>query len=316
MLEREITTVTYQHRPVLLTEVIEQLDIKPNGVYVDGTFGRGGHSNYILRHLGPSGRLFAFDKDYSAIDYANETILDQRFSITQGSFTQIKTEMQASGLLGKVDGLFLDLGVSSPQLDDPKRGFSFMQDGPLDMRMDQKSGISAEDWINSASEQELAQVLFDFGEERFSRRIARAILRERGITPITTTKRLADLIANENPNREPGKHPATRCFQAIRIFVNQELQDLNTFLQDALDVLAPKGRLVIISFHSLEDRIVKRFLRKESSGDDYPRDLPVPASLIQPRMHIVTKAIRSSAAEIAANPRSRSAILRVGEKVK
>jgi len=291
------------------------LALKPNGTYIDGTFGRGGHSRAILTKL-QQGRLIAMDKDPAAIN-AGQTLMqtDSRFTIQNGSFASLKQLVQQMDCLGKVDGILLDLGVSSPQLDEAERGFSFQQNGPLDMRMDPNSGQSAEAWLSGADEQEIAGVLKEYGEERFAKRIARAIVNARQEAPIDTTKRLAAIVAAANPKWEPGKDPATRSFQAIRIFINQELDDLKTCLNDVLEILAPGGRLVVISFHSLEDRIVKRFIREQARGDQYPPDLPITHVQLHVRMKTVGKAIRSSKAEIEANPRARSAVMRIAEKL-
>lgn len=306
----------YRHKPVMLDAVLAGLNIKADGVYVDGTFGRGGHARAMLERLGPDGRLLALDRDPQAVNAAQELAeQDERFSIQRGSFTMLKTLVEDKGLLGKVDGLLLDLGVSSPQLDDPERGFSFQHDGPLDMRMDYESGQSAAEWLAEASEREISQVLFDYGEERHGKRIARAICRARNETPITTTAQLAEIISAANPSHEKHKHPATRSFQAIRIFINRELDELHDVLSQSIDVLAVGGRLVVISFHSLEDRIVKRFIRKHVRGDDLPRDLPVTADMLNPRMRAIGKAIYADEAELAVNPRARSAVLRIAERL-
>ncbi len=295
---------------------MQGLNIQANGKYVDGTFGRGGHSRAILARLGDSGRLLALDKDPAAIAEAGRCCgEDPRFTIRQTSFANLQQAVEAQGWLGEVDGILLDLGVSSPQLDDPGRGFSFQQDGPLDMRMDPQSGIPAAEWLATASEQEIARVLKEYGEERFAKRIARAIVRERAEHPIETTAQLAGIVAASVPGREPGKDPATRSFQAIRIFINQELEDLENCLEQVLKVLKPGGRLVVISFHSLEDRRVKRFIRKQEKGDEFPPDLPVAHIQLKPRMRRVGKPLRASEAEVAANPRARSAIMRVAERL-
>ena len=305
----------YTHRPVLLDEVIEALDIQSSGIYVDGTFGRGGHANAILNRLGEKGHLFAMDKDPQAVAAAKEIFAhDARFSIEQGSFSQMRRYIANRQWLGKVNGILLDLGVSSPQLDDPQRGFSFRLEGVLDMRMDTTSGQTAAQWINQAKEAELAQVFRNYGEERYAKRIAGAIIKARSEAPITTTIQLANIIAQANPAWEEGKHPATRCFQAIRIFINKELEDLQQSLPQSLDILTKGGRLAVISFHSLEDRIVKRFIRDQSRGDNYPPDLPIMAVHIKPKLRAVGKAIYPNAQEIRSNPRARSAVLRVAER--
>ncbi len=306
-----------EHKPVLFDEVLDGLQIRADGIYLDGTFGRGGHSAGIMAQLGDKGRLLATDKDPQAIATAEQRFGgDERFDIVRGSFTMLAEEAEKRGWHGKVDGILLDLGVSSPQLDDASRGFSFMNDGPLDMRMDPESGMSASEWLASAKQSEIAEVLKEYGEERFAKRIAGAIVKaceEKG--PIATTAELSKIVKEANPKWERDKHPATRSFQAIRIYINRELDDLDAFLQQAVDLLAPGGRLAIISFHSLEDRRVKRFIREQAKGDDFPPDLPVLDSQLNRRLKAVGKAIRASSAEVAENPRARSAVLRVAEKV-
>lgn len=305
-----------QHVTVLLNEAVDALVTNPAGFYVDGTFGRGGHSALVLQHLSPDGHLLGIDKDLSAIAVANERFGgDSRFAIAHGSFAELAELIEARGLTGKVDGVLLDLGVSSPQLDEAERGFSFQNDGPLDMRMDQTRGQSAADWVNNAAEDEIAQVIKEFGEERFAKRMARAIVTERHSKPFTRTKHLAEVIKEANPAWEKGKHPATRAFQAIRIHVNNELTDLDSVLEQALKVLAVGGRLVVISFHSLEDRVVKRFIRRQELGDPVPRGLPIRDEQLNKRMRSCGKAIKASDAEVDANVRSRSAIMRVAEKI-
>lgn len=309
-------TDKYPHRPVLLREVIEGLSLRPDGVYVDGTFGRGGHARAILQRLGPEGRLVAFDKDPDAVEAGKKLVAeDARFAIERGSFAMLEQQMVSRNLAGKVDGILLDLGVSSPQLDESVRGFSFTREGPLDMRMDPDSGISAADWLASASEQDIAEVLKTLGEERHARRIARAIVAARAQAPIRTTGRLAEIVARANPSHEKGKHPATRTFQAIRIFINRELEDLEVCLPQAVNALAPGGRLVVISFHSLEDRIVKRFMREQAKGDVFPPGVPVTQDQLCPTLRVVGKAVYPSDAEVAANPRARSAVMRVAERL-
>src|SRR3990167_6655368 len=264
------------HKPVLLHEVVDGLAIKPNGIYVDGTFGRGGHSRVILQRLGPEGRLIALDKDPAAITAGKIGLFcDPRFCIIHDSFANLQNVMQSRDLMGKINGILLDLGVSSPQLEDSERGFSFIKDGPLDMRMNVTQEMDAATWINRATENEIFHVLREYGEERYAKRIAKAIVLARDPQPITRTKQLADIIAKASPTREIKKHPATRSFQAIRIFINHELEELQHVLQQCLTVLAVGGRLCVISFHSLEDRIVKRFIQRESTGDEYPSDLPI-----------------------------------------
>ena len=302
------------HIPVMLEEAIRALDIRRDGIYIDGTFGRGGHSERILDSLGEGGRLLAFDKDEEAVLVARERFgSDRRFSIVHGSFAELSSVVAEQGLEHRVNGLLLDLGVSSPQIDDPGRGFSFLNDGPLDMRMNRARGESAAEWLAGADEGDIATVLREYGEERFARRIARAIVARRQVTPITGTRDLADLVAQACPVKEKFKHPATRTFQAIRIFVNRELDDLQLCLRDSLDVLARGARLVVISFHSLEDRIVKRFMRDTARGPKLPKGLPVRHVETQGRLRILGKSQRASQAELQGNPRARSAVLRVAE---
>jgi len=309
-------TQVYTHQPVLLAEVLTALSIKPDGVYVDGTFGRGGHANAILAELGPQGRLLAMDRDPEAVQSAEQQFgADPRFEIEQGAFTMLNEVVAQRQLQGKVNGLLLDLGVSSPQLDDASRGFSFSADGPLDMRMDPSSGVSASEWLESASESDIARVLKVFGEERFSRRIARSIVETRQTSPLCTTRQLAGLIEAAVPMREKNKHPATRSFQAIRIFINGELDEITAVLEQVIDVLAPHGRMAVISFHSLEDRIVKRFIRDEYRGEQPPEEFPLVGMDYVPRLKPVGKAIRAAAAEVDQNPRARSAVLRVAERL-
>lgn len=305
-----------QHVTVLLHEAVDSLVTNPAGFYVDGTFGRGGHSALVLEHLSPEGHLLGIDKDLSAIAVANARFSgDSRFAIAHGSFAELAELIEARGMTGKVDGVLLDLGVSSPQLDEAERGFSFQNDGPLDMRMDQTRGQSAADWVNNAAEDEIARVIKEFGEERFAKRMARAIVNERQAKPFARTKHLAEVIKEANPAWEKGKHPATRAFQAIRIYVNNELTDLDSVLEQALNVLAIGGRLVVISFHSLEDRVVKRFIRRQELGDPVPRGLPIRDEQLNKRMRSCGKAIKASDGEVDANVRSRSAIMRVAEKI-
>ena len=304
-----------KHVSVLLSEALEGLAVNPDGLYIDGTFGRGGHSRAILEQLSSKGRLLGFDKDPEAIRVGNQLAAeDGRFVVVQRSFAEMAEELRNRDLHGQVDGVLLDLGVSSPQLDDPERGFSFLNDGPLDMRMNPALGQSAAEWINSAEEADIATVLWEYGEERFSRRMARAIVSRRAEQPFTRTADLAEVIKVANPAWEKHKHPATRAFQGIRIFINRELDDLADGLRAALDVLAPAGRLAVISFHSLEDRQVKQFMRREAKGAPLPRGLPVRDADIQVNLKLIGKAIKPSAAEVAANPRARSAVLRVAEK--
>lgn len=305
-----------EHKPVLLAEVLTALQIRADGIYLDGTFGRGGHAGAILAQLGPQGRLLATDKDPAAVAAARQRFgSDPRFQIARGSFSMLGSLVAERGWTGRVDGILLDLGVSSPQLDQAERGFSFRAAGPLDMRMDPDSGESVADWLAHADEADIARVLFEYGEERHARRIARAIVqrRESDQGPVRTTGELVELIARASPTRERHKDPATRSFQALRIFINRELEDLDAFLPQSVDMLAAGGRLAVISFHSLEDRRVKRFIRAEERGPEVPRHLPV-APVHHPRLRSVGKAIRADEAEISANPRARSAVLRVAER--
>jgi 16S rRNA (cytosine1402-N4)-methyltransferase len=304
-----------QHRPVLLQAVLEGLAIQPDGVYVDGTYGRGGHSRAILDRLGPGGRLYAFDRDPDACASAWQNLgREPRFRIQRGSFTGLRALMQAEALSGRVNGVLLDLGVSSPQLDEAARGFSFLREGPLDMRMDPQSGPGAADWLALAAREDISRVLKEYGEERHHWRIAGAIVRERARAPITTTTQLAAIIADAVPGPRDRIHPATRSFQAIRIFINRELDELAEALQQSLEVLATGGRLVVISFHSLEDRIVKRFMRNAArpSLEGLPPMAPAP----QPVLHLVGKPVHADDEEIGVNPRARSAVLRVAERVR
>lgn len=305
-----------QHITVLLNEAVAALITDTSGFYVDGTFGRGGHSALVMQQLATDGHLLGIDKDLAAIATANSRFADDaRFAIAHGSFAELGQLVAERGMTGKVAGVLLDLGVSSPQLDEAERGFSFMQDGPLDMRMDQTRGQSAADWINTASEDDIIRVFREYGEERFAKRMARAIIAERQKSPFTRTKHLAEVIKEANPAWEKGKHPATRAFQAIRIQVNNELTDLDSVLEQALAVLAPGGRLVVISFHSLEDRAVKRFIRRQELGDPVPKGLPLRDDQLNKRMRSLSKAIKASDAEVNANVRSRSAVMRVAEKL-
>lgn len=305
------------HITVLLHEAVEGLNLKPHGIYIDGTFGRGGHSRLILSKLGAQGRLIAIDRDLRAIAEA-KTIADPRFQIVHSAFSAIPDICAELGLVGKIDGILLDLGVSSPQLDEAERGFSFMRDGPLDMRMDTSKGLSAAAWLATVSVDELAWVLKEFGEERFAKRIAQAIVshNKSADQKISRTLELAQIISDAVPFKDKHKHPATRSFQAIRIFINSELKELENVLNSALEVLAPTGRLSIISFHSLEDRMVKQFMRKHSKGEAVPKGLPILESELNKNIPLKTigKAIMPSEAEIAENARSRSAVLRIAEK--
>ncbi|MCL9685613.1 16S rRNA (cytosine(1402)-N(4))-methyltransferase RsmH [Legionella maioricensis] len=304
------------HQSVLLHESIKGLAIKPDGIYFDGTFGRGGHSREILNHLNEKGRLFAIDKDPDAIEYAKDHFgLDKRFHIFHGSFAKLSEFASEANVLGAVDGILLDLGVSSPQLDNPERGFSFMQQGPLDMRMDLTQSVSAAKFVNEAEADEMASVFRLYGEERFAGRIARAIVEAREVAPITTTLQLAEIVKEANPKWEKHKHPATRVFQAIRIHVNQELSDLSSCLEQCLNVLAPGGRLSVISFHSLEDRIVKQFMRDKEQGVRPPPEVPVRYEETKTNFKRVGKAVMPQENEINENVRARSAVLRIGEKL-
>lgn len=306
----------YCHQTVLLNEAVDALAIKADGCYIDGTYGRGGHSAKILAQLGQYGRLIVIDKDPEAIKNAQDTYKnDDRVFVWQGSFGDFAQALAAAGVNGGANGLLLDLGVSSPQLDDAERGFSFMREGALDMRMDPDTGISAADWVRDSSEKEMAAVLWQYGEERFSRRIARKIVELRAEEPIVTTTQLASIIALAVPKREKGKHPATRSFQAIRIAINRELDDLQDCLQASLEHLSVNGRFVVISFHSLEDRIVKRFLQLQKRGPKLPRGLPVTVDHYQIKMKMVGKPLKPSDDEITENQRSRSAIMRIGERI-
>lgn len=303
------------HTSVLLHESLNGLAIKAEGVYIDATFGRGGHSQAILDKLGKKGRLIAFDKDPEAVAYAKDKFgHDARFFIEHSSFDHLSDTLKKYNLLGKVDGILLDLGVSSPQIDEPKRGFSFMREGPLDMRMDLTQAQDASQWIHQAQAQEMEQVLRQFGEERFARRIVKAIVANRQIKPIQTTTELADIIAKVVP-RERHKHPATRTFQAIRIYINQELTQLTACLQQSLNLLNVGGRLVVISFHSLEDRLVKQFIRQWSQSYQESGHLLVLPKKIKPLLAKVGRAIKPDSTEVVTNPRARSAILRIAEKL-
>lgn len=301
------------HYSVLLQESIELLNIKPDGIYIDGTFGRGGHSRVILEKLNADGRLIAFDKDPEAINYAKENFTDNRFKIIHASFASIKEQLLDLGI-NQIDGILLDLGVSSPQLDNAERGFSFRYDAPLDMRMDNSKGVTAAGWLLTASEEEMADVFWRYGEERFSRRIAKAIVREREIKVFTTTTELAKLVEAQIPYRERGKNPATRVFQAIRIQVNNELGDLEQILTDAPQMLALNGRFVVISFHSLEDRLVKTAFNEFATADKLPKWAMVTDEVAE--FGVIAKKVRASMAEIDENSRSRSAVLRCLERLK
>jgi 16S rRNA (cytosine1402-N4)-methyltransferase len=313
------TDSSFNHITVLLGEAIEALAVRPDGCYIDGTFGRGGHSRLLLQQLGEKGRLLGFDKDPQAIATGQALAAeDGRFVIVQRSFAEMAAEAERLGLVGKVGGILLDLGVSSPQLDDPARGFSFLNDGPLDMRMDPSQGISAAQFIAQAPEEEIARVFKEYGEERFARRMARAVVERREAQPFERTGDLAQVLKDANPAWEKNKHPATRAFQGLRIHVNSELADLEAGLEAALSLLEVGGRLAVISFHSLEDRIVKLFMRRLEKGeaDKLPRNLPVRVERFEPIIRTLGKARFASEAELKANPRSRSAVMRVAEKLR
>lgn len=306
----------FVHEPVLLQEVIEHLNINADGNYVDATFGRGGHSRAILENLGPQGRLIALDRDLDAVAVAKERFADEpRFEIFHAAFSELKTVLTDLNLAGKVSGILLDLGVSSPQLEDVARGFSFSKEGPLDMRMDKTQKQTAATWLNKAREEEIADVIKTYGEERYARRIAKAIVTERKNNAIETTKQLTRIVTKACPTRERDKSPATRTFLAIRIFINKELEEVKQVLPQAVDVLKKGGRLCVISFHSLEDRIVKRFMREQARGPIVPKHIPLTQGVPNPRLSIIQRVIRPSPDEMLKNPRARSALLRVGEKV-
>ncbi len=301
------------HTTVLLNEAIAALEIKPDGIYVDGTFGRGGHSARILERLSPSGKLIAMDKDPAAVA-AGKQWRDARFRMVHRSFAQIAAVLCEQGV-EQVDGILLDLGVSSPQLDEAARGFSFRFDAPLDMRMDVSSGMTAAQWLATVEEGLLGEVIRDYGEERFAKQIARAIVAARAIEPIRTTRQLVELVSKAVRTREAGQNPATRTFQAIRIYLNQELEELARVLPECVTHLKSGGRLVVISFHSLEDRIVKHYLRDMAEGDKLPRTVPIRAREIpHGKLNLIGKAVRASEAELQANPRARSAVMRVAER--
>jgi 16S rRNA (cytosine1402-N4)-methyltransferase len=303
------------HTPVLLDEVLAGLNLRPDGCYCDATFGRGGHTAAILAQLGPAGRVIAIDRDPDAIRAAARFSDESRLTVVRGSFGRLAELVRESGLQRELNGVLLDLGVSSPQLDAAARGFSFMQDGPLDMRMDNESGMSAAQWLARASEREIVDALYTLGEERFAKRIARAIVATRAVSPLERTSELAALVADAVPTREPGKHPATRTFQALRMRVISELEALDAALPQAVDLLAAGGRLCVISFHSLEDRAVKRFMQREAQGDPVYAGLPNVPPHARPRLRRIGRAIRPGSAEIGRNPRARSAVLRVAEKL-
>ena len=305
----------YVHKPVLLDEVIKALNIRSDGFYIDGTFGRGGHSREIIKRLGDKGRLLAFDKDPDAImSVGVDLIQDERFEIIKGSFTMLMRYVKQHEIKKQVSGVLFDFGVSSPQLDDIKRGFSFRYDAPLDMRMNPTEGESASEWLNKASEKEIADVIYKYGEERASRKISKAIIKIRKKTPIHRTKQLAEIICKAIPSNKKDIHPATKTFQAFRIYINHELDEIREVLPQATDVLCKGGRLAAISFHSLEDRIVKRFMRDQSKPKDQPLELPVAQDYRDIKLKLVGKKIRSSEDEVSKNQRARSALLRVAER--
>jgi 16S rRNA (cytosine1402-N4)-methyltransferase len=306
----------FQHETVFLHEAVDALVTDPSGVYVDGTFGRGGHSRLLLQKLSAQGRLLVIDKDPEAIAAAESLrAQDARVSVGHGSFADIARFVAELPGVSQVQGILLDLGVSSPQLDDARRGFSFTHDGPLDMRMNNNQGKSAAQWLATAPEEEIARVIYEYGEEKFSRRMARAIVAARAQQPLTTTRQLAEIIKEANPAWERHKHPATRAFQGIRIFINDELTDLQNALQVMLDSLVAGGRMVVISFHSLEDRIVKQFMQKHVRGDDFPAGVPVTSSQLNPRLRLIGKAQKTADDERGRNVRARSAVMRVAEKL-
>ncbi|MGL4616213.1 MAG: 16S rRNA (cytosine(1402)-N(4))-methyltransferase RsmH [Shewanella sp.] len=307
----------FAHLSVLLEETVGGLNIKDDGIYIDGTFGRGGHSRQILQRLGQHGRLIAIDRDPQAIEAAKQFADDPRFQIVHGGFGQLADYVTDLGLAGQIDGVLLDLGVSSPQLDDAERGFSFLRDGPLDMRMDNSQGETAAQWLARAEIEDMAWVFKTYGEEKNARHIARCIAADRDKTPFLRTKDLADLIARITKNKERNKHPATRVFQAIRIYINSELEQIDQALEGALTVLAPAGRLSIISFHSLEDRMVKRFIRRNSQGESVPYGLPITEDELNKsrKLRPIGKAIMPSDEEIERNARARSSVLRIAERL-
>jgi len=310
-----VNAAQFQHETVLLAEAVDAV-IAGEGFYIDGTFGRGGHSRHLLSRLGATSRLLVIDKDPLAIAEAQRlSALDTRVTVVQDGFANLAELVAEQGLSGQVSGILLDLGVSSPQLDDARRGFSFQHDGPLDMRMNPEAGLSAAQWLTVVKENDLANVLFQYGDERFSRRIAKAIVAARQEQALTSTTQLAEIIKVAHPKWDHKRHPATKSFQAIRIFINGELVELEQALNAAVEMLKPGGRLAVIAFHSLEDRAVKHFIRLQANGPELPPGLPIPESDIVRTMRAIGKAIKPSKAEVALNIRSRSAVLRIAEKL-
>ena len=306
---------TAGHTSVMVKEVLEALNIRPDGTYVDATFGRGGHTRAILECLGPAGRVLAIDRDPDACRYGHEVFANEpRMLLVQARFSDLAAIIEREGLRQRITGMVFDLGVSSPQLDHASRGFSFQKQGPLDMRMDFSTGETVADWLSAVEEAELVRVLRELGEERYAKRIARAVVGARGHVPLTTTTELAALISQCVPTAEPGKHPATRTFQALRIKVNGELDELDVILSQIESLLSVNGRLVVISFHSLEDRRVKHFFRRCARGDRYPPDLPITRDQIRPTLRLVGKLLRPTSEEVDLNPRARSAVMRVAER--
>jgi 16S rRNA (cytosine1402-N4)-methyltransferase len=306
-------SVAAPHVPVLLEEAVAALNLRDGGVYLDATFGRGGHSRAILAKLGPAGRLIALDCDPAAVAAGN-ALNDARFRMVHAPFSDLAAAIRAADVT-ELDGVLFDLGVSSPQLDEAERGFSFRFDAPLDMRMDTSRGMTAAEWLNQAPVEEIAQVVRDYGEERFARQVARAIAQARAVAPLASTRQLAQVVAGAVRTRERGQDPATRTFQAVRIFINRELEEIEQALPQAVALLKTGGRLVVISFHSLEDRMVKRFMRRESEGEQVPPEIPLPASALRGGcLRLIGRALKPSEREAAGNPRARSATMRVAER--